>query len=47
MFDQTVLQIRGVLIEIRPLPSGDMAVWHPCNENIRAIIVPICRACGH
>ena len=47
MFSKTVLIIRGIAIQIRPLPSGDLAVWHPCNEDVRAVIEPICRNRGH
>lgn len=47
MVDQTVLVIRGAHVHLRPLPSGDFAVWHPCNEDVRAVIEPICRNRGH
>lgn len=47
MFSKTVLVIRGIVIHIRPLPSGDLAVWHPCNEDVREVVEPICRNRGH
>lgn len=47
MLNQSVLVIRGVPVHIRSLPSGDMAVWHPCNEVVRAAVEPICRNRGH
>lgn len=33
-------------VTARDLPSGDMAVWHPISEQLRAIIEPICRNGG-
>ena len=42
-----VYLIHGVPVHTRPLPSGDMAVWHPDNEGIRGIVEPICRGCGY
>ncbi len=47
MQQKIVLHISGVPIFIRHLPSGDMAVWHPYNEAIRAVIEPICRENGY
>lgn len=47
MFGNKVLLICGVQVHLRPLPSGDFAVWHPCNEGVRAVIEPICRNRGH
>ena len=46
MLDMNVLQIEGVPVSLRPLPSGDLAVWHPCNERVRARVEPICRDRG-
>ncbi|AWI78872.1 hypothetical protein CEW87_05570 [Parazoarcus communis] len=46
MSNVVILHIHGVPIHLRPLPSGDMAVWHPCNDPIRAIVEPICRNRG-
>ena len=34
-------------IETGALPSGDMKVWHPINENLRAIVEGICRHRGY
>lgn len=42
-----VYLIQSVPVYTRTLPSGDMAVWHPYNEGIRAIVEPICRGCGY
>lgn len=42
-----VYLIQGVLVYTRILPSGDMAVWHPYNQRVRAIVEPICRGCGY
>ena len=42
-----VYLIQGIPVYTRSLPSGDMAVWHPYNEAIRAIVEPICRGCGY
>lgn len=47
MFQCIVLTIRGVPVYLRSLPSGDMTVWHPYNEYIRAMVEPICRNRGH
>lgn len=47
MFDQVVLRIHGVPVYLRPLGSGDLAVWHPCNEHVRTVVEPICRSRGH
>jgi hypothetical protein len=33
-------------IETGPLPSGDMKVWHPINEKLRAIVESACRGRG-
>lgn len=34
-------------IETGPLPSGDMKVWHPINEKLRAIVESACRGRGY
>ena len=47
MVCHTVLVIQGVPVHIRPLPSGDMTVWHPRNSVIRAAVEPICRNRGY
>lgn len=37
---------KGV-VETRVLPSGDIAVWHSVNSDLRDIVEPICRGRGH
>ena len=44
---QQVYLIQGVSVYTRTLPSGDLAVWHPYNEGLRAIVEPICRGRGY
>lgn len=34
-------------IETSALPSGDMKVWHPLNEKLRAIAEGACRGRGY
>lgn len=34
-------------IETGLLPSGDMKVWHPINEKLRAIVESVCRGRGY
>jgi hypothetical protein len=34
-------------IQTGPLPSGDMKVWHPRNEKLRAIVEGACRGRGY
>lgn len=34
-------------IETGSLPSGDMKVWHPLNEKLRAIVEGACRGRGY
>lgn len=46
MFETTVLHIEGIPVHMRSLPSGDLAVWHPCNGRVRARVEPICRDHG-
>lgn len=38
--------INDVPVQIRYLPSGDIAVWHPVNIGISNIIESICRNRG-
>ncbi|MEI7612746.1 MAG: hypothetical protein WCK63_07540 [Betaproteobacteria bacterium] len=46
MLEQKTLRIHGMSVHIRSLPSGDMVVWHPFNEEVRAVIEPVCRNRG-
>lgn len=39
--------VLGVPVLTRRLPSGDMAVWHPFNSDVQAVIEPICRGRGY
>lgn len=39
--------IKGVPVYARNLPSGDMAVWHPFNNAVQAVVEPICRGRGY
>lgn len=39
--------VLGVPVFARMLPSGDMAVWHPFNSDVQAVIEPICRGRGY
>ncbi|GAB2886315.1 hypothetical protein GCM10027046_13310 [Uliginosibacterium flavum] len=39
--------INSIPIHVRSLPSGDLAVWHPFNAEIQAVVEPICRGCGY
>ncbi len=39
--------VLGVPVFTRKLPSGDMAVWHPFNSDVQAVIEPICRGRGY
>lgn len=39
--------VLGVPVFARVLPSGDLAVWHPYNEVLRAHVEPICRGRGY
>jgi len=45
MYDE-ILTIRGVPVHLGELPSGDLKVWHPLNEAVRALVEPICRGRG-
>lgn len=44
--NDAILTIGGVPVYVRDLPSGDMKVWHPYNEQVRQIVEPICRGRG-
>lgn len=39
--------VLGVPVFTRKLPSGDIAVWHPFNSDVKAVIEPICRGRGY
>ena len=39
--------IAGMPVFGRVLPSGDLAVWHPYNPDVRRIVEPICRHRGY
>lgn len=39
--------VLGVPVVARKLQSGDMAVWHPFNSDVQAVIEPICRGRGY
>lgn len=39
--------VLGVPVVARTLPSGDIAVWHPFNSDVQAVIEPICRGRGY
>lgn len=39
--------INDIPIQIRYLPSGDIAIWHPFNIEIAEIISSFCRGYGH
>lgn len=47
MYDTRSISIHGVPVQLRRLPSGDWAVWHPLNESVRALVEPICRGLGY
>lgn len=47
MCETSQFYIRGVPVCVRTLQSGDIAIWHPCNEQVRSIVEPICRPRGH
>ncbi len=38
--------IGNVSVYVRNLPSGDVAIWHPFNENTRIVVEGICRNHG-
>lgn len=39
--------VKGVPVYTRRLPSGDVAVWHPFNVEVQAVVEPICRGRGY
>jgi len=39
--------INHVPVQIRHLPSGDIAVWHPFNAEIAEIVSGFCRGYGY
>jgi len=39
--------VQGVPVFTRRLPSGDLAVWHPFNAEVQAIVEPLCRGRGY
>jgi hypothetical protein len=41
-----IYYINDVPIYVRKLPSGDIAVWHPINEQVGKIIESFCRNQG-
>lgn len=47
MLETLVFYIAGVRVELRLLPSGDLAVYHRPAEHVRALVEPICRNRGH
>jgi uncharacterized membrane protein len=47
MPSSNTLLIAGLPVYIRPLPSGDLVVWHPYNDQLRKIVEPLCRTKGH
>lgn len=47
MLETLVFYIAGVRVELRSLPSGDLAVYHRPAEHVRALVEPICRNRGH
>lgn len=44
---QTILSIRGIPVYVGSLPSGDLKIWHPHNDQVRAIVEPLCRGRGY
>lgn len=43
-----VFEVDGVgKIETSALPSGDLKVWHPRSDRLRAVVEPICRGRGY
>lgn len=41
-----IYHIMNIPIHVRKLPSGDIAIWHPYNEQARLIVETICRNRG-
>ncbi|HPV31909.1 MAG TPA: hypothetical protein PLW03_03830 [Methylotenera sp.] len=42
----TIYHINNVPVYVRKLPSGDIAVWHPINEEVGKVVEYICRNHG-
>lgn len=47
MPETLVLHIAGERVELRSLPSGDLAVYHRPAEHVRVLVEPVCRNRGH
>lgn len=47
MLETLVLSVAGERVELRSLPSGDLAVYHRPGDHVRALVEPICRNRGH
>lgn len=45
--EKELLRILGAPVQLTPLPSGDIAIWHPVNEAVRVVVEPICRGRGY
>lgn len=45
--EKELLRILGAPVQLTPLRSGDVAIWHPVNEAVRAVVEPICRGRGY
>ncbi|NOS97993.1 MAG: hypothetical protein HOP25_05925 [Methylotenera sp.] len=41
-----IYHINNVPVYVRNLPSGDIAVWHPINEQVGKVVESICRNHG-
>lgn len=46
MLNSETVYFNNVPVQIRYLPSGDVAVWHPINKQTADFIDQICRGCG-
>lgn len=40
------IYIDQILVQIRFLPSGDIAVWHPYHQELAELIDNLCRGRG-
>ena len=47
MLETLVIYIAGERVELRSLPSGDLAVYPRPAEHVRALVEPVCRNRGH
>lgn len=47
MSQQLLGYFSGVGIYAKPLPSGDVAVWHRPSDPVRAIVEPVCTGHGY